>query len=190
MEMPTHFTFRVLNATGVTYEVIENSIVNEGAWAAVVINSNATSSFLASLNDSSPYSPNSISIVVASARFYQVILEFILPFLSQLLATPLLEASQKAVSTFLSNSTTTPALLGNLSANQLMALGAPFGVQNYDVRPIASGQWSGSAPLEAGLIYFVVSFCHTGKFFLGCRPVTDGVNFRGFRFLLSTSLSS
>lgn len=175
--MPTHFTFRVLNATGVTYAMIENSIVNEGAWAAVVINSNATTSFLDSLNNSAPYSPNSISIVVASARFYQVILEYILPFLSQILTRPIVNASQKAVSTFLSNSTTTPALLGNLSPNQLMALGAPFRVQYFDTRPIRSGQWSGSAPLEAGLIYFVVGFGRWVKFLPGCRLDADYVDF-------------
>lgn len=92
MEDTTHLTFRLMNSTGLTFSDFENGVVNEHSWGTIVINSNATTALTSTLTSDSSYSPNSISIFVASARFYQVVLEYLLPFLNQLLTTPLLEA--------------------------------------------------------------------------------------------------
>ncbi|KAK4701153.1 hypothetical protein P7C70_g5087, partial [Phenoliferia sp. Uapishka_3] len=156
MAAPAHFTFRFLNTTGVTIEQIEHGIVNEHAWAAVIINSNATSAWQAAVQGSvSTYDPNgAISVVVASARFYQVILEYLLPFLATILATPLTSASVAASATYFTSAT--PSTLAALTTAQSAALSTPFGSQTIDLRPISNGQWAGAAPLEAGLIYYVI----------------------------------
>ena len=54
MMAPTHFDIRVMDPAGVTFEMISNRIVNEeGGWAAVVINSNATTAFQAAASGAS-----------------------------------------------------------------------------------------------------------------------------------------
>ena len=101
-------------------------------------------------------------MVVASARFYQVVLEYLLPFIGQLLENPIARASMAASGQILA--TTNPATLSSLTMTQIGALATPFGFQTIDLRPILSGQWSGAAPLEAGLIYYVIFAFHVTLF--------------------------
>ncbi|KAL8280092.1 hypothetical protein RQP46_007422 [Phenoliferia psychrophenolica] len=164
MKAPVHFTIRTMNTTGVTLDSVSDRIVNEKAWAAIVINANATAAWTAASSGvaSTYQGDGAISVVVASARFFQVILEYLLPFIDQLLETPISMASKSAAAQFLASAT--PASLAALTPAQSQALATPFGHQVIDLRPILSGQWSGSAPLEAGLIYFVIFAFHVTLF--------------------------
>lgn len=175
MQDTTHFTFRVMNSTGLTFADFENGVVNEHSWGTIVINSNATTALTSTLTSNTPYSPNSISIFVASARFYQVVLEYLLPFLNQLLTTPLLEASQAATAQFLS--TTTPATSATFTSNQIAAISQPYSSLVVDVRPIHFWQWSGSAPLEAGNIYYTIFAFHVSIILLS--TVTSQIKMNG-----------
>lgn len=75
MEQPVHFTFQVTNTKAFIYDDYKADLINNDAWAAVVIDSYATVNYDRALNLSfiSPvYDPSAaVTIFVASARFYE-----------------------------------------------------------------------------------------------------------------------
>lgn len=80
MQQSVHFTFRIVDprnasSTGglITIGEIENGIVNEAAWAAVVINSNATAAWQQAVAGGVTMydGRGAISVVITSARFFQ-----------------------------------------------------------------------------------------------------------------------
>ncbi|KAI5474765.1 hypothetical protein MNV49_002498 [Pseudohyphozyma bogoriensis] len=168
MASTTHVTFNIKDpATAgagggmITMEEIENQVVNEVAWATVVINSNASTAWRSAVagTGGTTYDPEgAVTLVVASARFYQVIDEYLVPYLKPLMQSGLQTASQAAVADELSSLTLTQLVA--FSEAQQKALSTPFGMSDSDVRPILPGQWAGSAPLEAGLIYYIVFAFH------------------------------
>ena len=58
---------------------VENEVITQQCWAAVVINANATSAWTAALaaGDASYDPTGAIGIYVQSARFYQVVLNYV-----------------------------------------------------------------------------------------------------------------
>ncbi|GAA5938758.1 hypothetical protein JCM1841_001619 [Sporobolomyces salmonicolor] len=170
---PVHLGYIVKDATGVTYEEISNRVVNEKNWGAIIINANATANFRAAAAGTGGLSngvwapEEAISVVVASARWYQVVDEYLLPYLYVAIEMPMLKASQQAAASILSSAT--PATLAAFSATQQAALASPFSYQTIDLRPILPGQWAGAAPLEAGLIYYVIFAFHIALFLFFSR---------------------
>ncbi|GAA5897088.1 hypothetical protein JCM6882_001787 [Rhodosporidiobolus microsporus] len=165
------FINRAINGKG-TAEIAQE-IIEERAWAAIVINANATTAFQAAISGTGgllegQYSPEgAISIFTSGARWYQVTLEYLIPFLQQFLQPAVLEASHQAASSFLSP--TTPATFGGLSETQQAAIATPFSFQSIDLRPILDNQWAGAAPLEAGLIYYIIFAFHLTLFLFFAR---------------------
>ncbi|KPV77517.1 uncharacterized protein RHOBADRAFT_51361 [Rhodotorula graminis WP1] len=179
LSSPVHLGIIVRDPAGKTFDDVASEIVGEKAWGAVVINANATSNFEAAmagtggLLDGQWAPKGAISLVVAGARWYQVVLEYLLPYLGMYVETPVLEASHQASASFLS--TATPATLGELTSAQQAALGTPFAYQEVDLRPILPGQWAGAAPLEAGLIYYIIFAFHIALFFFFSRLPLQGM---------------
>ncbi|GAA5970621.1 hypothetical protein JCM11641_007372 [Rhodosporidiobolus odoratus] len=172
------------STAGVTFDDIAHEIIEERAWAAIVINSNATTNFQAAMAGSGgllsgQYSPEgAISIVTSASRWFQVTLEYLIPFLEKFLQTPVLEASHQAAGSFLS--TATPATLSALSMTQQAALATPFSYQSIDLRPIKDGQWAGAAPQEAGLIYYIIFAFHVTLFlFFSRMPFQTAIKKKG-----------
>lgn len=157
-----HFTYRIVdNVTGVTLQDIEQRTVDERSWLAVVINANASSAFESAVAGTGglvngQYMPEgAISIVYANGRFFQVVVTYLTPQAQLDLEMPLLEAGMAATSQALQQFDT-PSQYAALSESQRQALAYPFSYQNIDVRPIKNNQWASAAPLEAGLIYYII----------------------------------
>jgi len=168
LSSPTHFGLVFRDTAGKTYGEIAQEIIEERAWGAVVINANATTNFQAAVQGTGgllngEWAPNgAISLYVASSRWFQVILEFLLPFLKMMMTPIVTQACQQATANFLQ--TADLATLTSLSTTQQAALATPFSYQTIDLRPIHDDQWAGAAPLEAGLIYFTIFAFHIALF--------------------------
>nr|XP_031862594.1 uncharacterized protein CI109_002092 [Kwoniella shandongensis]KAA5529666.1 hypothetical protein CI109_002092 [Kwoniella shandongensis] len=136
---------------------VRDSIVAQDAWAAVVINANASSAWTNALqNGDANYDPTgAIGIYFSSARFYQVVLLYIEAIITEELANPLATARAQALRSFIASSTTNPTALTN-AARVPQAVGVGFGYTVFDVRPIENTAWAGAAPMEASLIYFII----------------------------------
>jgi hypothetical protein len=65
---------------------VRQDVLQQGCWAAVVVNANATSAWRTALeNGDSSYDPTgAITIYLQSARFYQVVLLYIVQLVSDL----------------------------------------------------------------------------------------------------------
>ncbi|GAA5927676.1 SNG1 family protein [Sporobolomyces koalae] len=175
---PTHFGLVFRNTAGKDFAQIGQEIIEEKAWGAVVINANATSNFQEAVRGTGgllngEWSPQgAISLVVTSSRWFQVILEFLLPFLEQMMNPILTRACEAATTNFLQ--TADIATLTGLSTTQTAALATPFSYQTIDLRPVHNDQWAGAAPLEAGLIYFVIFSFHIALFLNFARMAFQG----------------
>ncbi|TKA50770.1 hypothetical protein B0A53_06035 [Rhodotorula sp. CCFEE 5036] len=194
LSQPVHMGVIIRDTAGKTLADVENEIVNEKAWAAIVINSNATTMFQEALAGTGgllagEYAPKgAISLLSVGARWFQVVDEYIFPFLTQYMQTPTLEASHAAAANYLS--TATPAQISALSQTQRAALATPFASQETDLRPIYDTQWSGSAPLEAGLIYYIIFAFHIALFlFFSRAPLIQGVKSKGRRLTFISTLT-
>lgn len=194
LSQPVHMGVIIRDTAGKTLADVENEIVNEKAWAAIVINSNATTMFQEAVAGTGglldgEYAPKgAISLLSVGARWFQVVDEYIFPFLTQYMQTPTLEASHAAAANYLS--TATPAQISGLSQTQRAALATPFASQETDLRPIYATQWSGSAPLEAGLIYYIIFAFHIALFlFFSRAPLIQGVKSKGRRLTFISTLT-
>ncbi len=147
---------------------VENDVLGQGCWGAVVINANATSAYLDALeNGDSSYDPKgAIGIYMASARFYQVTLLYLEPLVRRLrpkletrtadqksqilstLSTALTSARATAYQNFVSANANNPTALTN-AARVPQAIGTGFGYTMFDLRSIGNMQWSSAAPMEA-----------------------------------------
>ncbi|BGP07218.1 hypothetical protein JCM10049v2_003049 [Rhodotorula toruloides] len=186
LDAPVHMGVIIRDPTGKTFDDVAKEIVGEKAWAAVVINANATSNFREAVAGTGGllngrWAPEgAISLVISGARWYQVTDDYILPYLGEQMRTPTQQASRQAVARYLS--TVTPATLGGLSQTQQAALSTPFSYQNTDLRPIHPNQWSGAAPQEAGLIYYTIFAFHISIFlFFSRMPFLGAIKKQGVR---------
>lgn len=156
LNAPVHMGVIIRNPTGKTFDDVAQEIVGEKAWAAVVINANATSNFRQAIAGTGgllngQWAPEgAISLVVSGARWYQVTDDYLLPYLGQQMRAPTQEASRQATAQFLA--TATPATLSGITQTQQAALSTPFSYQETDLRPIHPNQWSGAAPFVASFV--------------------------------------
>ncbi|BGP15152.1 hypothetical protein JCM10213_000723 [Rhodosporidiobolus nylandii] len=173
-----YLTFIGRDTAGKTLDMVAHEVIEEKAWAAVVINANATTSWQAAMDGTGgllngEWSPQgAISIMISGARWFQVTLEYLNPYLQQFVQSPVLQASHQAAASYLSSAT--PATLGALSSTQQAALASPFAFQTIDLRPIHDDQWAGAAPLEAGLIYYIIFSFHITLFLFFARIPFQG----------------
>ncbi|GAA5880617.1 hypothetical protein JCM16303_004284 [Sporobolomyces ruberrimus] len=186
LSSPTHFGLIFRNTAGKDYAQIAQEIIEERAWGAVVINANATTNFQAAVQGTGgllngEWAPSgAVSLYVSSSRWFQVILEFLLPFLQQMMNPIITQASQQATASFLQSTNT--ATLTALSATQQAALSTPFSFQTIDYRPVHPKQWAGAAPLEAGLIYYTIFSFHIALFLIFARgPLFAAIEKKGLK---------
>ena len=194
LSSPTHFGLIFRDTVGKDYAQIAQEIIEEKAWGAVVINANATTNFQAAVQGTGglldgEWAPSgAMSLYVASSRWFQVILEFLLPFLEQMLQPMITQACQQAASSFIQS--TTPATLSALSATQQAALATPFSYQEIDYRPVHPKQWAGAAPLEAGLIYYTIFSFHIALFLNFARmPFFAAIKKKGYKLTYPSTLA-
>ncbi|GAA5975256.1 hypothetical protein JCM5350_000210 [Sporobolomyces pararoseus] len=194
LSSPTHFGLIFRDTVGKDYAQIAQEIIEEKAWGAVVINANATTNFQAAVQGTGglldgEWAPSgAMSLYVASSRWFQVILEFLLPFLEQMLQPMITQACQQAASSFIQS--TTPATLSALSATQQAALATPFSYQEIDYRPVHPKQWAGAAPLEAGLIYYTIFSFHIALFLNFARmPFFAAIKKKGYKLSYPSTLA-
>jgi len=186
LSSPTHFGLIFRDTVGKTYGEIAQEIIEERAWGAVVINANATTNFQAAVQGTGgllngEWAPDgAISLYVASSRWFQVILEFLLPFLKMMLTPMITQACHQAAANFLQSADL--ATLTSLSTTQQAALATPYSYQTIDLRPVHNDQWAGAAPLEAGLIYFTIFSFHIALFLNFSRmPFMGALEKRGLK---------
>ncbi|POY73673.1 hypothetical protein BMF94_3208 [Rhodotorula taiwanensis] len=194
LEQPTHMGVIIRDPTGKTIDDVITEIVQEKAWAAMVVNANASTMFREAIAGTGgllngEYAPaGALTVITEGARWFQVTDDYIFPFLTKYAQTPTLEASHAAAANFLA--TATPAQISGLSDTQRAALGTPFASQEYDPRPIFSHQWSGAAPLEAGLIYYIIFAFHIALFtFFARGPFMGSVAKKGRRLTFLSTLT-
>lgn len=79
LSQPVHMGVIIRDTAGKTLADVENEIVNEKAWAAIVINSNATTMFQEAVAGTGgllggEYAPKgAISLLSVGARWFQVV---------------------------------------------------------------------------------------------------------------------
>ncbi|BGP54945.1 hypothetical protein JCM8202_003455 [Rhodotorula sphaerocarpa] len=182
-----HMGVIIRDTTGKNLDDVISEIISEKAWAAVVVNSNATSMFRQAMDGNTgalidgEYTPSgAVSLIAMGSRWFQVIDDYIFPYLVSATQVPLREGCHAAAANYFSSAT--PSEISSLSQTQLAALGTPFAAQVYDPRPIHADQWSGAAPLEAGLIYYIIFSFHIALFtFFARMPFIGAVRARGKR---------
>lgn len=116
---------------------------------------NCTSTWRTALeNGIEDYDPTGcVGIFYSGARFYQVTLLYLAPYMTRFAQQVVQQASTQAITQYLDT------IQGNNTALELLArvpqaVGTPFSVFEEDVRPI--NQWAVAAPFEAGLIYYFI----------------------------------
>lgn len=146
-------------------EQVMDAVGKSGPWGAVVVHANATSAWRNAVTTGNPsYDPSgSVGVYYSGARFYQIVLLFVVAFMNQNVHGAVSSASQAAAQQFLcANAGATPATqnagaLTTASASPA-AIGSPFGFYRYDVAPITA--WASAAPMEAGLLYLTIFTFH------------------------------
>ena len=173
-----HLTYQVKDSDrfpGGPREVME-MIGHNAFWGAVVIHQNATSLWNQAITTgNSTYDPSgSVSLYFSAARFYQVVLLYIVPFLVENvkagLATSSKIATQNFINTAVQNQNATAFMTANLAPQ---TLATAFSFHRYDVRPITV--WASAAWFEAALIYFTIFLFHTTLYGNIARTMT-GLN--------------
>lgn len=156
-----HLNYQVVDPSiypGGPSQVME-AVKHSGPWAAVVIFNNATSSYRNAITTGdAAYDPSgTVGIYYSGARFYQIVLLFIVPLLEKNVYSGLSTAAQAASQQFLCGATATAGALTTAGASP-QAIGNAFGYFLYDVNPITA--WASAAPMEAGLIYLTIFTFH------------------------------
>lgn len=124
-------------------------------WGAIVVYPNCTSTWTSSLqNGNASYDPTGcMGVFYSGARFYQITLLYLAPFMARFAGKVAQQASTQAVTTYLNNNAGNAAALAT-AANSPQAFATPFSFFNEDVKPI--NQWAAAAPFEAALIYYII----------------------------------
>ncbi|KAI5449661.1 hypothetical protein NCC49_004122 [Naganishia albida] len=146
-----------------------DEVTNKDCWGAIVVNANATSAWRAAVESGdASYDPSgAVGVFYQGARYYQIILLYLAPFMVRNTRTALQTASSAARSTILaslSNTFTAPSsapassqlvttTLGALQAVP-QALATPFGFYQHDLR--VQTQWAAAAVFEASDIYYLI----------------------------------
>lgn len=122
---------------------------------AVVVYPNCTSTWTTALqNGLANYDPTGcVGIFYSGARYYQVSLLYLAPFMEMFVSQVVQQASTQALTQYLNT------IQGNATAVSLLAqvphaVSSPFSFYQEDVRPI--NQWGVAAPFEAALIYYLI----------------------------------
>jgi len=182
--MRPHLGFAIREASSYPdgVEGVKQDVGLSKYWGAVVVYPNCTSTWTSSLQTgNTSYDPTGcIGVFYSGARFYQITLLYLAPFMAQFAGTVAKMASNQALSNFLTNSAGNAATLAT-AANVPQALATPFSFYNEDVgvpalvrifgsliltpfffsialqvRPINDNEWAVAAPFEAGLIYYLL----------------------------------
>jgi hypothetical protein len=83
-----HVGYRVVDTTGLSLQDAKDDILHEKAWAAIVIHANATTSWRNAVQQGdtgySELTQGTVGIYYEGARYYQVLLLYLRPFVSSL----------------------------------------------------------------------------------------------------------
>ena len=122
---------------------------------AVIAYPNCTSTWQSSLAaGNASYDPTGcIGVFYSGARFYQVTLLYLSPFMKTFSNTVAQMASQQALQQWVTTNGGNAAALATASAVP-QAFATPFSFHQNDLRPIT--HWSVAAPFEAALIYYLI----------------------------------
>lgn len=116
---------------------------------------NCTSTWTTAVqNGLANYDPTGcVGVFYSGARYYQVTLLYLAPFMQMFASQVVQQASTQAITQYLNaNQDNITAL--SLLAEVPQAVSTPFSFYQEDVRPI--NQWGVAAPFEAALIYFLI----------------------------------
>lgn len=116
---------------------------------------NCTSTWTTAIqNGLASYDPTGcVGIFYSGARYYQVSLLYLAPYMQMFASQVVQQASTQAITRYLStiqDNTTAISLLAQVP----QAVSTPFSFYQEDVRPI--NQWAVAAPFEAALIYYLI----------------------------------
>lgn len=150
----SHWVFSVLGRYG-NITLGQPSAPELIASIALVVYPNCTSSWRTAVqNGLADYDPTGcLGIFYSGARYYQVTLLYLAPFMQMFASQVVQQASTQALSQYLGT------MQGNTTALSLLAqvpqaVSSPFSFYQEDVRPI--NQWGVAAPFEAALIYYLI----------------------------------
>ncbi|KAG9019841.1 hypothetical protein FRB90_003430 [Tulasnella sp. 427] len=159
-----HLTWTVIDPSQFpTDEDVGNAIVDEQAWAAVVVNEAATQALInARSTGNSSYNPlSAISFYYNQGRNEVAANSFIVPLTTQLLQTTLAQFNARFTGQWLASATSTDAITTAARAPQTVS--SPFGVTPINLRPFT--KTVSTAILLVGQIYitifgFVITMAH------------------------------
>ncbi|KAK9896047.1 hypothetical protein P389DRAFT_73734 [Cystobasidium minutum MCA 4210] len=124
-------------------------------WGAIVVYPNCTSTWRTALqNGIASYDPTGcVGVFYSGARYYQVTLLYLAPFMKRFAEQVVQQASTSALAQYVESIQTNTTAL-SLLAQVPQAVSTPFSLYQEDVRPI--NQWAVAAPFEAALIYYLI----------------------------------
>lgn len=134
---------------------IENDILDEGAWASIVINTGATAALAAAraAGDSTYLGTTAISVIYTQARQETAVGNYLVPYITAALAQVTAQLSAQNVAQFIAaNSGNATAL--NLVAQAPTTLTAPISYAFENIRPF--NQPVATAITLVGLIYMLI----------------------------------
>lgn len=135
--------------------VLLEIMLTAGSYVAIVVYPNCTSTWRTAVrNGIASYDPTGcVGIFYSGARFYQVSLLYLAPFMKRFAEQVAQQASTQVLTQYIIS------IQGNATALTLLAqvpqaVSSPFSLYQEDVRPI--NQWAVAAPFEAALIYYLI----------------------------------
>lgn len=143
---------------------VRQAVYNQEAWAAIVINPNATALLYSAVETgNSSYEPmGACQLVYVEARDETTYLNYIMPLLDQFMTEATSTIGQRWASTALQNAST-PSALANLRAAP-QALSPAIGFSQFNLRPFYP--YVATPAVSIGLIYLIIISFFSFSFYL------------------------
>lgn len=165
-----HLGYEIKSPADFDYDpwAVRRAVYNEKAYAAVIVNPNATTLLRAAVTEqNSTYDPTgAIESVIISARDENTYYTYILPDLAILQSTVLMEFGPRWVNELTTNSTRSTSMSNiNLSKVPPQAINPGIGFTSIDLRPFTPAV---AAPaVTIGLIYLIIIAFFNFPFLMG-----------------------
>lgn len=158
--------FRIMPGSDFNNDPIQvrQAVYNQEAWAAIVINPNATALLYSAVETgNSSYEPmGACQLVYVEARDETTYLNYIMPLLDQFMTEATSTIGQRWASTALQNAST-PSALANLRAAP-QALSPAIGFSQFNLRPFYP--YVATPAVSIGLIYLIIISFFSFSFYL------------------------
>ncbi|GME33703.1 putative mnng and nitrosoguanidine resistance protein [Neofusicoccum parvum] len=166
MQQPNTLGYRMIPGSAFNNDPIQvrQAIYNEEAWAAIVVNPNATALLYSAVETgNASYDPlGACQLVYVQARDDTTYSSYILPMLNEFMTSATATVGQQWASTALQNASALSTLTNLRAASQ--ALSPAIGFSQYNLRPFYP--YTATPAVTIGLIYLIIISFFSFSFYL------------------------